>query len=267
MKNLILINPQWQGGGDIITYDGAKEFEKLYLKGKEYITAPVSTETELTIQNNIIGYNVIIHQMKQAYALLRESGAERVFAVGGGCDADVPIVAYLNKIYDGKLFVIWCDAHGDLNSPEESQTGLFYGMPARALLDGDKRFSQVIEKPLDKEQLIHIGGRDLDEAEESFMRDNNIFRLPHMGSEQLNDKLSQHKDWHVYIHLDLDVLSPTEFPHTPLPVPGGESCADVLAMLQYIKTNYLFAGLGLYEYLPCKAENAFIRSVTEAMTE
>ena len=36
MKNLILVNPQWQGGGDIITYNGAKEFEKLYLNGKEY---------------------------------------------------------------------------------------------------------------------------------------------------------------------------------------------------------------------------------------
>lgn len=267
MKKLIFINPQWQGGGDIITYDGAKEFEKLYLSGKKYTTAPVSTETELTIRNNIIGYDVLYSQMKNALSILRNSEAERVFAVGGGCDADVPTVAYLNKIYDGKLFVIWCDAHGDINSPEESQTGLFYGMPARVLLDGDKRFSQVIEKPLDKEQLIHIGGRDLDEAEESFMRDNDIFRLLHILPENLYARLSQHKDWHVYIHLDLDVLSPAEFPDTPLPVPGGESCADVLAMLQYIKTNYLFAGLGLYEYSPCGAENAFIRSVTEAMTE
>ncbi len=267
MKNLILVNPQWQGGGDIITYNGAKEFEKLYLNGKEYTTAPVSTETKLGIRNNIIGYDVLYSQMKSALDILKNSEAERVFAVGGGCDADVPIIAYLNRHYDGKLFVIWCDAHGDLNSPEDSQTGLFYGMPARVLLDGDKRFLQIIEKPLEKEQFIHIGGRDLDAPEERFIQDNNIFRLPHIGLKQLNDKLSLHKEWHIYIHLDLDVLSPEEFSDTPLPVPGGEYCADVLGLIQYVKNNCLFAGLGLYEYVPCKAENAFIRSVTEAMTE
>ncbi|WP_368501527.1 arginase family protein [Phascolarctobacterium sp.] len=57
-----------------------------------------------------------------------------MFSVGGGCDADVPVIAYLNKKYGGKLTVLWLDAHGDLNSPQESQTGLFYGMPARTLL-------------------------------------------------------------------------------------------------------------------------------------
>lgn len=267
MKNLILVNPQWQGGGDIITYNGAKEFEKLYLNGKEYTTAPVSTETLPEKSDDIIGYDVIYRQMQDTLILLNESKAERVFTIGGGCDADVPTAAYLNKLYDGKLLVIWCDAHGDLNSPEESQTGLFYGMPARVLLDGDKRFSQVIEKPLDKEQFIHIGGRDLDMPEEKFMQDNNIFRLSHIMSEPLYNKLSQNNDRYVYIHLDLDVLSPEEFPNTPLPVPKGESCADVLSMIRYVKNNCLFAGLGLYEYAPCGVENTFIRSITEMMTE
>lgn len=267
MKNLILVNPQWQGGGDIITYNGAKEFEKLYLNGKKYTTAPVSTEMLPEKSDDIIGYDVIYRQMQDALVLLNESKAERVFTIGGGCDADVPTIAYLNKLYNGKLFVIWCDAHGDLNSPEESQTGLFYGMPVRILLDGDRRFSQVIEQPLGKEQFIHIGGRDLDTPEEKFIQDNNIFRLPYITAENLYNRLSQHKDWHVYIHLDLDVLSPEEFPNTPLPVPCGESCADMLGLIQYVRTNCLFAGLGLYEYAPCGAENMFIRSVTEAVTQ
>lgn len=79
MKNLILVNPQWQGGGDIITYNGAKEFEKLYLNGKKYTTAPVSTEMLPEKSDDIIGYDVIYRQMQDALVLLNESKAERVF--------------------------------------------------------------------------------------------------------------------------------------------------------------------------------------------
>ena len=36
MKTQIIINPQWQGGNDLITYDGAIELEQLYLPGIDF---------------------------------------------------------------------------------------------------------------------------------------------------------------------------------------------------------------------------------------
>ena len=60
---------------------------------------------------------------------------DKLFTLGGGCDADVPCLLYLNEEYRGDLTVIWFDAHGDLNTPEESATSLFYGMPLRSLMD------------------------------------------------------------------------------------------------------------------------------------
>ncbi len=94
----------------------------------------------------------------------------RIFSIGGGCDADVPVISHLNKLYDGNLFVLWLDAHGDLNSPEESKTGLFYGMPARILIDGRDIFPDIIERPLMPHQIIHIGGRDFDKPELGYIK-------------------------------------------------------------------------------------------------
>lgn len=169
-KTFVMVNPQWQGGGDTVTYSGSKELESFYLQKTEYTEIPVETNSELLKENRIIGYSDIRRQMKTAYGYLKENPSARIFSIGGGCDADVPVISHLNKLYDGNLFVLWLDAHGDLNSPEESKTGLFYGMPARILIDGRDIFPDIIERPLMPHQIIHIGGRDFDKPELRYIK-------------------------------------------------------------------------------------------------
>ena len=36
----ILVNGQWQGRGDLVTFDGAKEITKMYLAGLDYVFLP-----------------------------------------------------------------------------------------------------------------------------------------------------------------------------------------------------------------------------------
>ena len=133
---------------------------------------PLQRKTQCLRQNLVAkaaktGY---CRQMKTAYGYLKENPSARIFSIGGGCDADVPVISHLNKLYDGNLFVLWLDAHGDLNSPEESKTGLFYGMPARILIDGRDIFPDIIERPLMPHQIIHIGGRDFDKPELGYIK-------------------------------------------------------------------------------------------------
>ena len=40
----ILVNGQWQGGADLVTYEGAKVITKRYLSGLDYVVLPVSTD-------------------------------------------------------------------------------------------------------------------------------------------------------------------------------------------------------------------------------
>ena len=126
------INPQWQGGGDLSTYAGAEEIKE-YLAGQDFVTLPVSTdEAEMAVRKNRIkGYDALHRQMHSAYNYLRTDAPDKIFALGGGCDADVPAIVYLCERYRGDLSVIWLDAHGDLNAPEESASSLFYGMPIK----------------------------------------------------------------------------------------------------------------------------------------
>lgn len=263
MDKLVFVNPQWQGGGDLVTYNGAKEIENLYLSEYAYVEAPVCRSTDLRAENGIVGYSAVKRQMLDALKLLNASSFSRIFAVGGGCDADIPVIAHLNKLCDGKLFVLWCDAHGDLNSPSESQTGLFYGMPARILMGESGLFADVVESPLVPRQIIQIGGRDFDEAEKQFMTRNNVRYFKHVCLEEIRNVLDEKWDWRVYIHLDLDVIDPLEFPNTPLPVGNGLTKEAVRELLDMVKKEYSCIGLGLYEYSPCHEFDAFLHSIVD----
>jgi len=121
----ILVNGQWQGGADPVTYDGAKEITEMYLTGLDYVILPVSTDkSEMEVKKNgVRGFNVLHRQMQSAYDRLQTDAPDKVFVLGGGCDADVPAIVYLNEKHQNDLTVIWLDAHGDLNTPSESASG------------------------------------------------------------------------------------------------------------------------------------------------
>lgn len=265
MDKLVFVNPQWQGGGDLVTYNGAKEIENLYLSEYPYAEAPACRSTDLRVENGIVGYSAIKRQMLDALKLLDASSFSQIFAVGGGCDADVPVIAHLNKLCGGKLLVLWCDAHGDLNSPSESQTGLFYGMPARILMGESDLFTDIVERPLVPQQIIQIGGRDFDEAEKQFMTRNNICSFKHICLKEMRNVLNEKREWHIYIHLDLDVIDPLEFPNTPLPVRNGLAKEAVRELLAMVKKEYPFIGLGLYEYAPCRKFDEFLHSIVDTV--
>ena len=165
----VYINRQWQGGADPVARDGAEEIANLYLAGQDHVDLPVSADMTVK-KNGIRGFDVLRRQMRSACERLRADAPDRLFTLGGGCDADVPAIVYLSEKYHGDLTLIWLDAHGDLNAPEESASALFYGMPLRSVMD-DHCFGLLENpRPLKPSQVIHIGGRDFDDAESAFIR-------------------------------------------------------------------------------------------------
>lgn len=249
----ILVNGQWQGGADLSVLHGAKEIESLYLNGIHYDTAYTSDDkTHLTLRKNILGYEILRKQMEQTLQALKTEQPTKLFTIGGGCDADFPSIAYMNEKYKGNLKVLYFDAHGDINAPEESESKLFYGMLLRCLIENSP-FSMA-ERSLKPEQLISIGARDLDNSELHFMSETHISRVT--IEDVLKDrsklkKLISAKNQKFYIHLDLDVLEPQEFPHTPLPVPNGLPVKQLYEMLAWLKENCAVVGFGIFEYAPC----------------
>lgn len=256
MDSVVLINGQWQGGADRVTLDGAKEIEDLYLMQENHVCVPVSSQTEsLACAHDVIGYSAICTQTQTALALLRRKSANYVFTIGGGCDADVASILYANETYNGDLAVLWMDAHGDCNTPASSRTHLFYGMPIRALLGDCGKFFSGEYEFLKPDQLMHLGGRDIEPEEKAFLHARQIPVFSDMYSDLLVDEIvaavQQTGKRNLYIHLDLDVLDPTEFPHVPVPVAGGLSVKRLFPLLTELRSRIHVVGFGLFEYEPC----------------
>lgn len=257
----ILVNGQWQGGADISTLHGAKEITDFYLNNVTCEIAEVaSDENALTVKNNIVGYDILEMQMEKVFNGLELEQPDKLFTIGGGCDADFPSLAYMNKRYGNNLKILYLDAHGDINSPDESESKLFYGMPLRCLIkeSGNVAFP-FVNCGIKPEQIVHIGARELDDTEKQFFSKNNICRITVEDSEKNDfEKNISVKNENVYIHLDLDVLEPSEFPYVPLPVSGGISFKVLKKILKLVKKNNNIVGVGIFEYKPCGERNELL---------
>jgi len=260
----VYINRQWQGGADPVTREGAEEIANLYLAGQDYADLPVSTDMTVK-KNGIRGFDVLRRQMRSAYERLRADAPDRLFTLGGGCDADVPAIVYLSERYHRDLTLVWLDAHGDLNAPEESASALFYGMPLRSVMD-DHCFGLLENSiPMKPSQVIHIGGRDFDDAERAFISETGM--AAHTVQEVRSDGrfprriTRETQPGPVYIHLDVDVLDPSDFPNTPLPVNSGLRCGEVWDILNAFADRLV--GLGVYEYAPVGSKSAFMEKLIQ----
>jgi len=107
-----------------------------------------------------------------------------------------------------EVVVLYFDAHGDLHTPETSESGYLGGMPiAAALGEWDSGYGAGLKCS----NLVHIGGRDFDPAERLYIEKNCVNTISKKDIE--GDLLGLRKivqEMPVYIHLDVDVFDPTE---------------------------------------------------------
>jgi arginase len=255
-QHLNFFFPQWQGSGqDMAPYCGAQELKNVYLRNIQYAEVAVSAEPLGELKNNIHGYDAIVRQLSEANELLITKKLDSIFTIGAGCDADITSIAYLNRRLRDKFAVVWFDAHGDINNPVSSGTKLFYGMPIRFLLeDHDTTINAILDTKLETERLFLLGARDLDEPEKVFIRDQNIAYFDVHKIEQNFEMILQEikrKGYDkIYIHIDLDVLDPVQFPYIAVPVSQGLQVQTLHAALNRFVAEFTIIGMGLFEYVP-----------------
>ncbi len=253
----IFLFPVWQGAGDKAVYHGALAAQKLAAQ-PAMIKADVSLADDLDIKNGIIGYDAIIRQLSAARRVLENECCPKLLTIGGGCDAEMLPISYLNRQYNGDLAVIWFDAHGDLNTPASSPSGLFHGMPLRCLLnEGDEQIKSQCFSYLQPRQIIFAGCRDFDEPEQVYICDNGISCLPPKAlnsKRSLCDTLAGKAYRRVYAHIDLDVLCPESFSSVMCPTPGGISAEQLIDTLYQLHAEFEVVGIGIVEYVLGRSE-------------
>lgn len=268
-KHLNIFFPQWQGGGqDTSTYEGALAIKKQYLGQKAFSDIEVSLE-DCSIENNIFGYKPIVRQLERCKNLVMQEKPATIFTIGGGCDIDIVPVSYLNSKLKGDFTVLWLDAHGDLNTPESSRTKAFHGMPLRALLgEGDAGVLSQAFSVLRPSQVILLGGRDLEDAELHYVEEHHIKRLKVSDMESninhVVDAIKSKGPDNIYLHIDLDVLDPREFPFVQVPVPDGLKVETLSYLLTVLRQQFNIWGLSLVEYQPAnKQQSEILKNIIE----
>jgi len=253
-KYLNLLMPQWQGGGhDKSTYFGGLEIRDKYMQDVLLSEVKISTDELGEIRNNILGYDQIYSQLRQARDIIEEASPDTILTIGGGCDAGIVPLAYLNRRYNQDLTVLWFDAHGDLHTPDTSESHLFYGMPLRlALGEGDRNIIELLGSKIQKSQLIMLGTREIDPAEQQYIHDNAITVLTCTDIEKdiytVISRIKSLGNGRLYLHIDLDVLDPAEFPYIPVPVGDGLKNKVFDTLISELHRNFAIVGLGIFEY-------------------
>ncbi|WP_052732465.1 arginase family protein [Hymenobacter terrenus] len=249
--------PQWQGCGLTNAIQTGAETLRAAFSEAQPITIPLSDEP-LTTCFGISGYQPLLTQLGKAQTILEQQQPARLLLVAGDCAAEIAPISYLNQRYEGDLLVLWLDAHADLNTPESSPSGHFHGMPLRLLLDGQFPATAFrAESPLTSQQVVFVGLRDTDPAEDRYIADHAIPVLA-TGSplaEHLAPLLARAKARNIYIHLDLDVLNPQQFPDLQCPVAGGYLAEDIAQLLRHLLEVHHVVGMSLTETTATKPED------------
>ncbi|WP_158502149.1 arginase family protein [Vitiosangium sp. GDMCC 1.1324] len=256
---LFLYFPQWQGSGTSDElYRGAALVRQRWPE-LPWVEVPVERETPLPIRHGILGYDALLAQQQAAAALLAHHEPTRLVTLGGDCGVELAPVSWLNRCYAGNLAVLWLDAHGDLNTPQSSPSGHFHGMPLRCLLgEGEPALTRLVASRLDPRQVLLAGARELDPPEADFITARRMARLT---ASRLNDDPASLARWvgeagfrHVYVHLDLDVLEPSGFPHVKCPTPGGVTPEALVAALSRLREDGRLVGMSVLEFVPGEGE-------------
>jgi arginase family enzyme len=135
--------------------------------------------------------------------------------------------------------VLWLDAHGDYNTPDTTGSGYLGGMGlAAACGEWDAGLGDTIAA----ERLVLAGVRDLDAGERELLERSAATVIGASTVETLVAVKNALDGVPVFIHLDLDVLEPEEFP-AAVPAPGGLSSDKLYDLMEAVAEDSEVVGL------------------------
>ncbi|MDP6610345.1 MAG: arginase family protein, partial [Vicinamibacterales bacterium] len=153
-----------------------------------------------------------------------------------------------------RVGLVFIDAHGDYNTPETTLSGMLGGMPV-AVAAGHAltniRMKSGLDPALPTSYIVMSCVRDADPLEQERIDRSDIEMIPVDDIRSLSQnihaqmrRLSDTTDI-IYIHIDMDVLDPSEVPGHPLTVPDGPTSLELAAALEVMFQYEKAAALGL----------------------
>lgn len=240
-----LVVPQWQGSPSaraMLLVDGASAIAgDLPRNATTVLDVPLEA-------GDAIGTGVHrLSSLLRIRAMVAEHGAEDTVIVGGDCSVTI---AALDALERDDLALVWCDAHPDLHTPESSPSGAFSGMALRAAL-GEGEPQLALSPGLAPERAIVVGARVVDDDEEE-----PLSRLTQLSVADLEDPdvladaVAATGAARAWVHIDVDVLDPSEIAGVSTAAPFGTTAAALASAIRALRSRIPLAGATISGFAP-----------------
>lgn len=160
---------------------------------------------------------------------------------------------------DRPLFVLWLDAHPDINTPQTTTSGNLHGTPI-AYVTGQGGFDgfPALKAPVPPENVCFIGLRSVDAPErasitEAGMTAIDMRQIDERGiAAPLSEFLARVEAAGGVLHvsLDVDFLDPSIAPAVGTTVPGGATFREAHLVMEMLHDSGLVTSLDLVELNP-----------------
>jgi arginase family enzyme len=198
--------------------------------------------------------NDTLVDLSRAIAASIEGGAFSAM-VAGTCSASLASIPVVSQHYPDAV-VLWVDAHGDFNTPGTTQTGYLGGMVLSAVCG---LWDSGHGSGLRAEQVILVGTRDIDQAEDELLRQAGVRIVP-PNEVTPATILGAIGGAPVWIHIDWDALEPGSVP-ADYEVPNGISPGQLRAIFEAIEPSQIL-GVELAEFQPPDDDGASRRALS-----
>lgn len=210
-------------------------------RAERFLELTLEDQGDLVLADGDMGANVDV----VARAIATTPAGTVPIVLGGDHTTVAPTLLAQQRRYEGRLAVLYIDAHPDLNDTSR-HSRWSNGCALR-------RGLELAE--LDPRKVVLIGQRDYDWEEVEFIQRMGVTLIPGVEANRLDPRRFRERleqvvgDDALHVSLDIDVLDPSCAPGTGIPSAGGLTTRQVLDFL-YALRGMKLAGMDVDEVSP-----------------
>ena len=199
-----------------------------------------------------------IHRPLADLARQAIEAGNRPVSIAGDCCSAIGMLAGLRYAAIDPV-LIWFDAHGDFNTRTTTPSGFLGGMPLAMIVGiGEQTMLNALGiEPLPEGRVVLADGRDLDPGEKRLIEEAKIIHLSDSG-DLLNLNLRNEP---LYIHIDMDILTPADAPAMNYLAAGGPSATELQAVMKHLNRTEKIAAVSVSSWNPKMDEDDRSRNV------
>ena len=261
MTPTFVVVPQWQGSVSpraMRLVDGAEAIRG-DLPSSVTREVPVPAEAGDALDTGIDRFSTLV-MVRERLATTLRGGDGPVLTIGGDNGVSLAAVEHASRQHPNHLAVVWLDAHAALHTPGTSSSGGFNGMVLRAIAgEGAEGLTLGTDVCVPLERIVIGGVRDLDQAEDTLIRDRGIVSLPadRLDSpDALVAALRATGARTFYLHIDLDVLDPSMLTGLADLDPFGLSVEALNRLITALRAEFEMAGATIAGFAPASPDAA-----------